>query len=77
MDIDFVQDLQKKSYGDNAIGCVQMKKDVDLCTVKGRITPEHRVRKTAYPFATVCNESEDAILLCVKCSGFAASQAGV
>ncbi|GBL87998.1 hypothetical protein AVEN_133670-1 [Araneus ventricosus] len=62
----------KESYGDNAIGYVQVKRDGDLCTVKGRIMPEHRVRKKAHSVVLVCNESED-VILSVKC---AASQGG-
>ncbi|GBN88416.1 hypothetical protein AVEN_170574-1 [Araneus ventricosus] len=54
----------KESYGDNGIEYVEVKRDGDLCTVKGRITP--------YSAVLVCNESED-VILSVKC---AASQGG-
>ncbi|GBO35029.1 hypothetical protein AVEN_74722-1 [Araneus ventricosus] len=59
----------KVSYGDTAIGYVRVKRDEDMCTVKGRITPEHRVRKKAYSVVLVCNESED-VILSVKCAGY-------
>ncbi|RVE43633.1 hypothetical protein evm_011717 [Chilo suppressalis] len=33
----------RESYGHNAIGYVQIKRDGELCTVKSRVTPEHKL----------------------------------
>ncbi|XP_046964290.1 uncharacterized protein LOC124533166 [Vanessa cardui] len=46
----------RQSYGDDAIGYVQLKRDHTLCTVKCRICPEHRVRQTSYYVSMVIDE---------------------
>ena len=35
----------RESYGDNAVGYVQVKRNGNVCTVKASVTPEHNVRK--------------------------------
>ncbi|XP_050314809.1 uncharacterized protein LOC126749172 [Anthonomus grandis grandis] len=47
----------RKSYGDSAIGWVQVKRCDKICTVKAKITPEHSVRKKQY--AVTCTVDED------------------
>lgn len=46
----------RESYGDNAIGYVIIKRTGDLCTVRARITPEHRVRNKNYNAEIVVDE---------------------
>lgn len=48
----------RESYGDNAIGYVQIKRDGELCTVKSRVTPEHKVRKEGYRVTAIINEMQ-------------------
>lgn len=63
----------RESYGDNAIGYVQVRREVNLCTVKAKVTPEHSIHKKAYNVSLVCNEIEEQILS-VSCDDCAASQ---
>ncbi|KAL0098848.1 hypothetical protein PUN28_020793 [Cardiocondyla obscurior] len=35
----------RESYGDSAIGYVSVKREGPICVVKGKICPEHKVRK--------------------------------
>ncbi|CAG9771388.1 unnamed protein product [Ceutorhynchus assimilis] len=57
------------TYGDNAIAFVQLKRDDGVCTVKGRITPEHKIRNTAYRVQAIIDETteEDQICECLDC----------
>lgn len=61
-----------EAYEDNTIGCVQAKREDFLYTVKGKITPEHRVRQKPYEVVAICNES-DGQIQSVNCSGYTAS----
>lgn len=45
---------------------VQLKRVGDICTVKGRITPEHKIHKKAYNVSVQINEKDETILEC-KC----------
>lgn len=63
----------RESYGDSAIGYVQVKRIGAICTVKALVTPEHRVRTKAYSVILVCNEAEEVIESC-KCEDCPASQ---
>ena len=65
----------RESYGDNAIGYVQVKRDGALCTVKARVTPEHKVSKKGYFLTLTCNEKEEKVLS-IQCSGCAAGLGG-
>ncbi|GBO36944.1 hypothetical protein AVEN_173953-1 [Araneus ventricosus] len=38
----------RESYGDHAVGYVQVRRDANLCIVKAKVTPEHSLRKKAY-----------------------------
>ncbi|XP_059053041.1 uncharacterized protein LOC131847469 [Achroia grisella] len=52
----------RDSFGDDAIGYIQVKRASDVCTVKCRITREHRVRTTRYRCSIECNEKDHEIL---------------
>ncbi|XP_030767493.1 uncharacterized protein LOC115891208 [Sitophilus oryzae] len=57
----------RESYGDNARGYVEFKKEGPLCSVKARICPEHKVRSKAYTIETVINEEEETFIdVCCK-----------
>lgn len=60
--IHFFLRSQRESYGDSAIGYVQVKRDGDLCVFKARVTPEHNVRQKCYNVSATCNEAEETIL---------------
>lgn len=62
----------RDNYGDNAIGYVQVKREDNICTVKGRITPEHNVRKKPYAVVVTCEEAEE-VVLSVQCEDCAAA----
>nr|CAI5838880.1 unnamed protein product [Callosobruchus analis] len=38
----------KNPYGDNAVSYVQLKREGSLCFIKGKITPEHKVKQVSY-----------------------------
>ena len=54
---------------------MQVKREGDVCLVKCRITPEHRVRSKPYQCTLKCNE-KDGEVLCVECEDCAASKGG-
>ncbi|XP_047541297.1 uncharacterized protein LOC125074114 [Vanessa atalanta] len=70
-----MQRSARDSYGDDAIGYVQVKRVGDVCTVKCRITPEHRVRTIPYHCSLECNEKDEEVLN-VTCEDCAASRGG-
>ncbi|XP_026741056.1 uncharacterized protein LOC113503360 [Trichoplusia ni] len=60
----------RESYGDSAIGYVQVKREGNICIVKARITPEHNVRQKCYTVTATCNEAEETVMsvLCEDCA---------
>lgn len=62
---------ERESYGESAIGYVQVKREKDICAVKAKITPEHNVRQKCYNVTATCNETEEHILS-VQCEDCAA-----
>lgn len=52
-----------------------MKREGDICTVKARITPEHKVRKTPYKVTLIFSE-KDSVIQSVQCQDCAASAGG-
>lgn len=65
----------RESYADNAVGYVQLKRTGNHCEVKGRMTPEHNIRKKAYGVSLTCDESTQT-LHTVACDGCAAHLGG-
>ncbi|KYN00124.1 hypothetical protein ALC62_09108 [Cyphomyrmex costatus] len=62
----------RESYGDAAIGYVCLRREGTLCTVKGEICPEHRVRSKSYDVSVIVDEKEN-VIQDVKCHDCAAS----
>lgn len=65
----------RESYGDNAVVYVQVKRERREHLVKGRVTPEHKVRSKSYIVTLVCNKVTQNIIS-VPCDGCAASAGG-
>ncbi|XP_046392244.1 uncharacterized protein LOC124160435 [Ischnura elegans] len=65
----------RESYGDNALGYVQVRREGAMCTVKAKVTPEHKLRGSGYKVKAVINEDEDKVLA-VECEDCAASTGG-
>ncbi|KAG8176969.1 hypothetical protein JTE90_029418 [Oedothorax gibbosus] len=63
----------RQSYGDEAIGYVQLKKESGLCTVKCRICPEHKVTTKSYSVTMVVNEMEGLVKK-IECHDCTASE---
>ncbi|KAF4529998.1 hypothetical protein B566_EDAN009174 [Ephemera danica] len=67
-----------ESYGDDAVGYVQIKREGPTCIVKGRIVPEHKVHKKPYHVEMMLNETPGSgskiihvkCLSCVSAQGF-------
>ncbi|XP_026322183.1 uncharacterized protein LOC113231862 [Hyposmocoma kahamanoa] len=59
----------RESYGDDAIGYVQVKRDDEICTVKCKICPEHKVRLKQYTVTVLVDEQEEKVksALCEDC----------
>ncbi|KAJ8928333.1 hypothetical protein NQ314_019117 [Rhamnusium bicolor] len=59
----------RESYGDSAIGYVQVKRQNDACIVRGRVCPEHRVRVKPYSVICTVDEKENKIeeIRCLDC----------
>ncbi|KAI5644485.1 hypothetical protein NE865_03592 [Phthorimaea operculella] len=65
----------RESYGDDAIGYVQLKREANLCVVKCKISPEHKVRDKPYSVSLVVDE-KDGIVESVQCGDCPASNGG-
>lgn len=65
----------RESYGDDAVGYVQLHRERGICTVKCKMSPEHKVRSKLYNVTLIVNESEDEIISC-NCLDCAASAGG-
>ncbi|XP_072387374.1 uncharacterized protein [Diabrotica undecimpunctata] len=65
----------RESYRDEAVGYVQVKREGNKCTVKCRISPEHKVKSKPYHCTLVCDESEEKVES-VVCHDCAANQGG-
>lgn len=51
----------RESYGDEAIGYVQLKRVDNLCFISARITPEHRTTSPPYEVELLINEEDQTI----------------
>ncbi|GBM70040.1 hypothetical protein AVEN_220889-1 [Araneus ventricosus] len=60
----------RESYGDSAIGYVQVKRETNLCRVKAIVTPLHKITKKGYGVTVICNEEDEVVLsaLCDSCA---------
>lgn len=65
----------RESYGDDAIGYVQLRRESGLCTLKCKICPEHKVRSSSYNVTMVIDEIMGEIVSC-QCLDCAASAGG-
>ncbi|KAF9405618.1 hypothetical protein HW555_013722, partial [Spodoptera exigua] len=65
----------QESYGDDAVGYVQLYRDNGICTVKCKMCPEHKVRTKAYNVTLIVNENDGEIISC-ECHDCAASAGG-
>jgi hypothetical protein len=71
----FVYRSAREDYSDEAIGFVQIKRqpEFNLCYVKAKITPEHRVNAKPYSVLCIINEKDSEIIKAV-CEDCAACQ---
>ncbi|KAJ8946144.1 hypothetical protein NQ314_008966 [Rhamnusium bicolor] len=51
----------RDSYGDSAVGWVQVRRDKNLCTVKAKISPEHNVKKKQYAVTCIIDEDSESV----------------
>ncbi|KAF5274920.1 hypothetical protein FQR65_LT16831 [Abscondita terminalis] len=60
----------REQYGDSAIGYVELKREGSLCTVQGRICPEHKVRSKTYSVCLIVDEIQEKIVnvFCKDCA---------
>ena len=65
----------RKSYIENAIGYVAVRRSSNTVEVTAKVTPEHRVRSSPYAVSAVIDEKEKKIAV-AKCHGCLA-QAGM
>ncbi|GBP17818.1 hypothetical protein EVAR_102677_1 [Eumeta japonica] len=49
----------RPSYGDDAISYVQLKREGNICTVKCKICPEHKVHAKLYAVTLIVDEEEE------------------
>ncbi|KAF5304959.1 hypothetical protein FQA39_LY09433 [Lamprigera yunnana] len=63
----------RPSYGDDAISCVQLKREGKICTVKCKICPEHKVHAKLYGVTLTVDEDK---VTSVQCHDFVAAQGG-
>nr|CAH7740393.1 unnamed protein product [Callosobruchus chinensis] len=61
----------RESYGDAAVGWVQVKRNGTVCTVKVKTTPEHNVKKKQYAVTSNINEQSGEVIdvECHDCTG--------
>lgn len=65
----------RASYGDDAVSYVQLKREGNLCTIKAKICPEHKVHAKLYGVSLVVDEQEETVKS-VECHDCVASQGG-
>ncbi|XP_050671060.1 uncharacterized protein LOC126969572 isoform X1 [Leptidea sinapis] len=65
----------RASYGDDAVSYVQVKHEGNLCTIKAKICPEHKVHAKLYGVSLVVDEQEETVKS-VECHDCVASQGG-
>ncbi|CAD0207029.1 unnamed protein product [Chrysodeixis includens] len=65
----------RASYGDDAVSYVQLKRDANLCTVKCKICPEHKVHAKLYGCTMIIDEGDD-VIVSVECDDCVASKGG-
>ncbi|GBP97749.1 hypothetical protein EVAR_23173_1 [Eumeta japonica] len=65
----------RESYGDDAIGYVQLQREEGICKIKCKVCPEHKVRTKAYYVTMIVNENDSEIISC-QCHDFPASAGG-
>ncbi|CAG9124729.1 unnamed protein product [Plutella xylostella] len=65
----------RETYGDDAIGYVQLKREQNVCTVKCTVCTEHKVRSKPYAATLVVDEQEE-VVISVKCHDCPASAGG-
>lgn len=59
-----------EKYGENAIGYVEVAREGNVCTVNGRVTPEHKVTSSPYHVTVKINEISGNINFaeCLDCA---------
>lgn len=66
----FVYRSGRPSYGDAAVGWVQVRRENNVCIVKSKITPEHNVKKKQYSVSCNIDEALEKIenIQCHDCA---------
>nr|CAH7754433.1 unnamed protein product [Callosobruchus chinensis] len=61
----------RESYGDAAMGWVQVKRNGTICTIKVKTTPVHNVKKKQYAVTSNINEQSGEVIdvECHHCTG--------
>ncbi|XP_013194034.2 uncharacterized protein LOC106137691 [Amyelois transitella] len=65
----------RPSYGDDAISYVQVQNDRNICTVKCKICPEHKVHAKLYSVTLIVDKDEEKVIS-VQCHDCVAAQGG-
>lgn len=65
----------RASYREEAVGYVQVKHEGSKCTVKCRVSPEHKVKSKPYHCTLVCDKNE-GMVESIVCHDCAANQGG-
>ena len=65
----------REAYVDTAVGYVEVKREGHLCTVRCRVTPEHKIRGKLYLVTAIIDESAEKIVE-VQCNDCPASAGG-
>lgn len=65
----------REAYVESSVGYVEVKRERSICHVKGKVTPEHKVRSKMYSVMASLDEEEEKIVS-VKCNDCAASEGG-
>lgn len=65
----------RPSYGDDAVSYVQLKRDGNLCIVKAKICPEHKIHAKLYGVTLIVDEVDEAVKT-IECHDCVASQGG-
>ncbi|KAL0829803.1 hypothetical protein ABMA28_003286 [Loxostege sticticalis] len=65
----------RPSYGDDAISYVQLKREGNICTVKCKIFPEHKVHAKLYAVTLIVDEDEEKVTS-IQCHDCVAAQGG-
>jgi len=52
---------ESENYGDSAVGYVELRREGNLCHIRGKVCPEHKVNNKAYAVSMFVDEETETV----------------